>query len=61
VLGRLGLELSRVPDVRDEGEVDEHAPPPAHVHRELADRLQERQRLDVADRTADLGDHEVHV
>ena len=26
---------------------------------ELADRLEERQRLDVADRAADLGDHEV--
>ena len=28
---------------------------------ELADRLQERQRLDVADGAADLGDHEVEV
>ena len=26
---------------------------------ELADRLEERQRLDVADGAADLGDHEV--
>ena len=26
---------------------------------ELADRLEERQRLDVADRAADLGDHDV--
>ena len=28
---------------------------------ELADRLEERQRLDVADRTADLADHDVAV
>ena len=31
------------------------------VDRELADRLQERQRLDVAHRAADLGDHDVDV
>ena len=31
----------------------------AEVGVELADRLEERQRLDVADRAADLGDHEV--
>ena len=41
--------------------MDEHAPAPAHVDRELADRLQERQRLDVANGPADLGDHEVDV
>jgi hypothetical protein len=28
---------------------------------ELADRLEERLRLDVADRAADLGDHDVRV
>jgi hypothetical protein len=28
---------------------------------DLADRLQERQRLDVADRAADLGDDDVDV
>ena len=50
-----------VADVGHEREVDEHAAPAAHVDRELADRLQERQRLDVADGPADLGDHEVHV
>ena len=31
------------------------------VDLELAERLEERQRLDVADRAADLGDHEVDV
>ena len=61
VLGRLGLQLARVAHVGDEREVDEHAPAPPHVDGELADRLQERERLDVADRPADLGDDEVHV
>ena len=44
-----------------EREVDEHAPPAPDVDGELADRLEERQRLDVADGAADLGDHEVDV
>ena len=61
VLRRLRLQLARVADVRHEREVDVHAVAPADVDRELADRLQERQRLDVADRAADLGDHDVDV
>ena len=61
VLGRLGLQLAGVADVGDERQVDVHAAPPPHVDRELADRLQERQRLDVPDGPADLGDHEVDV
>ena len=61
VLRRLGLQLARVADVGDERQVDEHAAPATHVDGKLADRLEERQRLDVADRAADLGDHEVHV
>ena len=59
VLGRLRLQFARVPDVGDQGQVDEHAPFRAEVGVELADRLEEGQRLDVADRAADLGDHEV--
>ena len=42
-------------------EVEEHAAVAALVDLELAQRLEERQRLDVADRAADLGDHDVHV
>ncbi len=61
MLGRLGLQLAGVADVGNEREVDEHAPPPPHVDGELADRLQERQRLDVPDGAADLGDHKVDV
>ena len=33
----------------------------ADVQAELADRLEEREDLDVADRAADLGDHDVDV
>ena len=59
VLGRLRLQLAGVADVGDQRQVDEHRPLRAEVGVELADRLEERQRLDVADRAADLGDHEV--
>jgi hypothetical protein len=48
-------------DVGHKREVDEHAAPTADIDRVLADRLEERQRLDVADRPADLGDHDVDV
>ena len=61
VLGGLGLELAGVAQERDEREVDEHAAVAAEVGVELAQRLEERQRLDVAHRAADLGDHDVHV
>src|ERR1700761_5812365 len=61
MLRRLGLELAGVADVRHERQVDEHAAPPSDIDRELPDRLEERQRLDVAHRAADLGDHEVDV
>ena len=61
VLRRLGLELAGVADVGHQRQVDEHAAPTPGVDRELPDRLQERQRLDVAHGPADLGDHEVDV
>ena len=61
VLRRLGLQLAGVADVGHEREVDEHAPAAADVDGELPDRLQERQRLDIAHRAADLGDHDVDV
>jgi len=59
VLGGLGLQFPRVTDVGHQGEVDEHAAFRPEVRVELTDRLEEGQRLDVADRAADLGDHEV--
>ena len=48
-------------DVGHEREVDVHAALAADLDGELADGLEERQRLDVADRAADLGDHDVDV
>ena len=61
MLGGLGLELTGVPDPGHEREVHEDAAVAAELGLELADRLEERQRLDVADGAADLGDHEVEV
>src|SRR4051794_15624918 len=61
VLGRLRLQLARVAEERHERQVDEHAAVAALVDLELAQRLEERQRLDVADRAADLGDHDVDL
>ncbi len=61
VLGRLGLLLARRADERHQGHVDVEDVLPADVLAELPDRLEERQDLDVADRAADLGDHDVDV
>ena len=61
VLRRLGLELAGRLQVGDQRQVDVQAVLAADVERELADRFQERQALDVADRAADLGDHHVDV
>ena len=43
----LVFNCAGVADEGDQRQVDEHAAPPPHVNGELADRLQERQRLDV--------------
>src|SRR5918995_4888271 len=61
VLRGLRLKLARVAKERHQGEVYEHAAVAPDLRVELAQRLEERQRLDVADRAADLGDHDVHV
>ena len=61
VLRRLGLRLAGGLQVRDQRQVDVQAVLLADVEGELADRLQERQALDVADGAADLGDDHVHV
>ena len=61
VLRRLGLQLVGGGDVGDEREVDEEGVAAADVLAELADRLEEGQRLDVADRAADLDDDDVVV
>ncbi|MNM57342.1 hypothetical protein D3C81_685400 [compost metagenome] len=59
VLGRLGLQFTRGGDVRHQGEVHEQCLFRATLGTHLADRLQERQRLDVADGATDL--HQGHV
>ena len=61
VLGRLGLELAGRADVGHQRQVDVERVLLADVLAELADRLEERQALDVADGAADLDDHDVDV
>ena len=59
VLGRLGLQLAARREVGHERDVEEEHAVAAEVVAHLAGRLEERQRLDVADRAADLGDDDV--
>ncbi len=59
VLGRLGLQLAGRTDVGHQRDVDEEAVVAADVVAGLPGGLEERQRLDVADGAADLGDHDV--
>ena len=62
VLGRLGLQLAGGGDVGDQRGVDRErcCPRPSFVP-QLADRLDERQALDVADGAADLAEDEVEA
>ena len=61
VLGGLRLELARRGQRRQQRHVDvQHVRAP-DVLAHLADRLEERQRFDVADGPADLDDHDVRV
>src|SRR5205823_7352782 len=48
-------------DEGNEGQVDEQRIVAAHFLAELTDRLEERQRLDVAHRAADFRDHDVVI
>ena len=59
VLGRLGLELAAGREVGHQRDVQEEDVVAAHVVAHLAGGLEERQRLDVADGAADLGDDHV--
>ena len=61
VLRRLGLELAGRADVRHERQVDADRVLRAELDAQLAHRLEERQRLDVADRAADLDDEDVEA
>ena len=61
VLRRLRLELARGHERRQQRDVDVQDVGPADVLAHLADGLEERQALDVADRAADLDDDHVRV
>jgi hypothetical protein len=55
------MSRSSAPEEGHEREVDEHAAVASLVHLKLAQGFEERERLDVAHRAADLGDHDVDV
>ena len=59
MLRRLGLELARARDIRQQGQMHEQRMAFRQVVLQLADRLEERQALDVTDRTADLDQREI--
>ena len=59
VLGRLGLQLAGRAEVRQQRDVDVQHVVAADILAHLADGLQERQALDIADRAADLDDHDI--
>ena len=61
VLRRLGLQLAGGADERHQRQVDVERVVAADVLPQLADRFEERQALDVADRAADLDEHDVDV
>ena len=58
---RLGLHLTGGLDEGQQGQVDEAGLAARQVLAQLADRLEEGQPLDVADRAADLDQHEIDV
>ena len=59
MLRRLRLQLARRLDERDERDVEVEDVLRPDLAAELPDRLEERERLDVPDRAADLRDHDV--
>ena len=61
VLRRLRLQLVRGADVRQERHVDGERVLRALFAADLADRLEERLALDVADGAADFDDHDLRV
>jgi hypothetical protein len=61
LLRRLGLHSPGGLDVRHQRDVHEQAVAAADLLPELADGLQKRQRFDIADRAADLGDDDIHI
>ena len=61
VLGRLCLQFAGARDERQQRQVNVDGVVARQIVLELADRLEERQALDVADGAADLAQHEVEL
>ena len=61
MLRRLGLELAGASECRQQGQMDIDGVVARQVVADLPDRLEERQALDVADRAADLDQHEIEA
>jgi len=61
VLGGFCLQFARGGEIGDQREVHEQALPARLFLAELADRLEEGERLDIAHRAADLAEHEIHL
>ena len=61
MLGWLGLDLGRRGNIRHQGQVHVHAVLWAKVDAKLPNCLQEWQRLDVTDRTANLDDTDIGI
>jgi len=59
MLRRLGLQLARSGHVGNQGQVHQRRIAVSELVAQLTHRLDERQRLDVAHRTADFGDDDV--
>ena len=59
MLGRLGLEFAGRGHVRNQGQVHDQRVVRSQFVAELPDGFDVRQRFDVADRAADLGDDNV--
>src|SRR5579871_2407221 len=59
MLGRLGLQFAGARNERQKREMDVDGVPARQVVAELADGLEVRQTLDVADRAADFAQHEI--
>ncbi len=61
MLSRLGFELCGSLQIGHQRQMDKQAVLFSGFHRKLANGFKERQALDIADRTADLGDYHVDI
>ena len=61
MLRRLGFVLAACPQIGNERDMDEQRVAASHLSRHLPDRFQKRLSFDIADRAADLRDHNIRV